>query len=124
MTKKDFYLKFKAYDFVKEKMRYSDEFGFLHQFFLELYLQKWTNLQTFTGLFDEDKKEIYGGDILFCENIIYGYNHFEVVFKNGCFSCKNMTLKDFAKWNYIKIAGNISENKELLSIFIPKTRKL
>jgi len=94
---------------------------------LESIVQSWENndaeLMQFIGLLDENKKEIYEGDILqqTIDNRLFNWL---VVFKNGCFGIVNIGvngyLGDFysinSKYYFIErvIIGNMYENPELL----------
>jgi len=66
----------------------------------------------FTGLIDRNGKEIYEGDIIKCENVVY-----EIAFDKGAFCWKD-TIGSYYVFadNYypIEVIGNIHDNPELM----------
>jgi len=126
-------IKFRAWDKKNKKMIYDDErdidlfidFGgticenecqtFSGTRGYELYLMQ------YTGLKDKNEKEIYEGDIVDYGFKIPGYTELykgKVFFGKGMFLVDGDTLNnEFHQLNkccYLKIIGNIYENKELI----------
>jgi uncharacterized phage protein (TIGR01671 family) len=66
--------------------------------------------QQFTGLKDENDREIYEGDIL--EQFDNSKLRSQIIFKDGMFCDGENSLIAFAR--YSKIIGNIFENPELI----------
>ena len=75
-------------------------------------------IEQFTGLLDQNGKEIYEGDII-KQDKYFG----TIVFWNGCFSCKYKNTPDDWENSYVpiyggfcefEVIGNIHENPELL----------
>ena len=77
---------------------------------------RWSFMQ-FTGLHDKNGKEIYEGDILMYSSDGYAYNNGDVIFSDGCFTCRGTFFRQLsiAVCPLFKIIGNIYEHPELLT---------
>ena len=73
----------------------------------EIYQNNW--LMQYTRLKDKNGKEIYEGDIINDQDLI-----FEIVFQDGCFCKKNEVGVWILYENKFEIIGNIHEKPELL----------
>jgi hypothetical protein len=75
-------------------------------------------VQQYTGLKDQNSKEIFEGDILF--NDFVGADYQEVIFENGKFTCTNLTIGCDNLYDELDqhaghhIVGNIFETPELV----------
>lgn len=71
------------------------------------------DLMQYTGLKDENGKEIYEGDIVFES---FGEKYYKVVFENGSFRAEvdeySLDLEDYA--HICEVVGNIYESPELM----------
>ena len=131
-------IKFRAYDKEDERMTYFDDEDYLYHcpfiLRLEQVFKKDSNyddyedfeykdvtdkieLMQYTGLKDENGKEIYEGDIVKIKyrdedigKVIYEYNGFSIDVTN---MNKNYGRVDFVN-NFMEVIGNIYDNPELL----------
>lgn len=110
--------KFRAWDFLNKRMFYPSSFNGLDIINGELLLRTNTILMQYTGLNDENGKEIYEGDLLEDGELI-----FEVFFENGSFLVRHVGDTGFMCGDDLmsycdtrKVIGNIYENPELLEV--------
>ena len=77
----------------------------------------------FTGLHDNKGNEIYEGDIVKTKEYgkflgdrnFSGYDHFEVLFKNGGFRLENEErIFNLTNNIHLEVVGNVHDNQELL----------
>jgi len=110
-------LKFRYFDKTNGVMRFSDDHASLKTFFS--FHERFKNnghelsdLMQFTGISDQEDKDIYSGDFLNQDGMILEvrYSDFHARFDAG----RDQLTKDYGLYSFV--AGNIHQNPELLKI--------
>lgn len=108
-------LKFRAYNTIVKRMSENTTIKELYRLGDTVQWQH-IHIMQYTGIKDKKGKEIYEGDIVFCEQ--WNPKTYKVCFIEGCFSLCFLENGDYsADIHYtedFEIIGNIYENKELI----------
>lgn len=119
--------RFRAWDYFKGEMIYSNRFDNLGLFFQDIYIRRIhgnkVDVMQSTGLCDSEGKECFDGDIIYSDS--WNPKVYEVIFNRGgfCFYNENIEIDlahDIKYLDMFKIIGNKFENHELLEV--PSTK--